>query len=233
MREQAPLRASALASYRTHILEAIGEDAIVCLECGGLYQALPNHLRLTHDLPVEDYKARWGYNRSTGLYCRVLAERFRAQAEAVGLGQHGTPERAKQASEAQRGGYTLRQEGRLHQEASRLEGRWLHPWQKLTDENLIRLTLQGLGSFAIATRTGVHPRNVRARVATLKARGISLPRPQPRWNPPNRKVTDEAILAGLAQGLTHQAIAERTGVSRKAITARVAHLRARGLLSPA
>lgn len=81
MREQAPLRASALASYRTHILEAIGEDAIVCLECGGLYQALPNHLRLTHALPVEEYKAKWGYNRSTGLYCRVLAERFRAQDE--------------------------------------------------------------------------------------------------------------------------------------------------------
>ncbi len=231
MREQAPLRASALASYRQQILEAIGEDAIVCLECGGLYQALPNHLRLTHDLPVEDYKAKWGYNRSTGLYCQILARKFRRRGKALGR-RYGTPESALWASAAQQGGYALRTEARLKRAESQVTGRWHHPWQKLQDEALIRLTLQGLGSAEIAQRTGMHPRRVRQRLERLRAKGLALPRPQPRWNPPNRKVTDEAILAGLAQGLTHQAIAERVGVSRKAITARVAQLRARGLLAP-
>ena len=222
-----------LPYYRTRIREAIDADTIVCLECGGLYLALPNHLRLTHALPVEAYKAKWGYNRSTGLYCRGLAARFQARAKAMGLDQYGTPDRAKRASDAQHGGYALRTEGRLRQAESKVAGRWHHPWQKLSDEEVIRLSLQGLGSSEIAQHTGVHPRRMRARLERLRARGIVLPRPQPRWRPPNRKVTDEVILAGIAKGHTHQAIAEWTGVTRKAITARVARLRTRGLLGPA
>ena len=222
-----------LPYYRTRIREVIDEDTIICLECGGLYQALPNHLRLTHELPVEEYKAKWGYNRSTGLYCRALSAKFQARAQAVGLGQRGTRERAKKASDAQQRGYALRTEGKLRQAESKATGRWCHPWQKLSDEEVIRLSLQGLGPSEIVERTGVHPRRLRAKLERLRARGVVLPRPQPRWRPPNRKVTDEAILAGMAQGYTLKAIAERTGVSRRAITLRVARLRARGLLGPA
>ena len=222
-----------LPYYRAQIRHAIDEDTIVCLECGGLYQALPNHLRLTHELPVKDYKATWGYNRSTGLYCRALAAKFQARAKAMGLDQYRTQEWAKKASAAQQGGYALRTEARLRQAESKATGRWRHPWQKLTDEAVIRLTLQGLGSSEIAERTGVHPRRMRARLKRLRAKGIVLPRPQPRWRPPNRKVTDEAILAGMAQGQMLKAIADRSGVSRRAITLRVARLRARGLLGPA
>ena len=221
-----------LPYYRAHIREAIDEDTIVCLECGGLYEALPNHLRLTHELTVEEYKARWGYNRSTGLYCRALARKFQARAKAMGFDQYGTPERAKRASDAQQGGYALRTEARLRQAESKVAGRWHHPWQKLSDEEVIRLSLQGLGTSEIAQRTGIHPRRMRARFERLRARGIVLPRPQPRWRPTNRKVTDEAILAGMAQGYTLKAIAIQTGVSRKAITLRVTRLRAKGLLGP-
>ena len=221
-----------LPYYRAHIREAIDEDTIVCLECGGVYQALPNHLRLTHELPVEAYKAKWGYNRSTGLYCRTLATKFRAMAKALGQ-RYGTPEQVKWASEAQQGGYTLRTEARLRQAESRATGRWRHPWQKLSDEELIPLALLALPVTEIASLTGVHPRRIRARLQRLRGKGLRLPRPQPRWRPPNRKVTDEAILAGMGQGYTLKAIAERTGVTRKAITLRVARLRAKGFLGPA
>lgn len=113
-----------------------------------------------------------------------------------------------------------------------LTGRWRHPWQKLSDEGLIPLALIALPVTEIASLTGVHPRRIRARLQRLRGKGIRLPRPQPRWRPPNRKVTDEAILDGMAQGYTLKVIAERTRVSRKAITLRVARLRAKGLLGP-
>lgn len=219
-----------LSYYRTQIRVAIGEDTIVCLECGGLYQALPNHLRQTHKLPVDEYKATWGYNRSTGLYCRALSAKLQARARSAGFGQRSTPEGAKKAREAMQGGYTLRTQARLRRAESKATGRYHHPWQKLSDEEVIRLTLQGLAPAEITERTGIQPRRLRFRLKRLRQRGIVLPRPQPRWRPPNRKVTDEVILAGIAQGQTHKAIAQQAGVTRKAITFRVGRLRARGLL---
>jgi len=44
-----------------------GDDWIICLECGEIFQTLSRHLGPTHDLTASKYRERWGYNRRTGL----------------------------------------------------------------------------------------------------------------------------------------------------------------------
>jgi hypothetical protein len=59
--------------------QAVTEDAIVCLLCGGEFRQLTNtHLR-AHGFTADQYKLRFGYNRRRALMCtalrRVYAER--------------------------------------------------------------------------------------------------------------------------------------------------------------
>ena len=64
-----------LAHYRTHILEALREDGVVCLECGHLYQGLANHLRL-HRLTGQAYREKWGYSRGRALIAPAVHDRM-------------------------------------------------------------------------------------------------------------------------------------------------------------
>jgi hypothetical protein len=68
-----------LTVLRADPRRAVGEDAIVCLLCGGTFRQLTNtHLR-GHGLTADEYKRRFGYNRRRALMCaalrRVYAER--------------------------------------------------------------------------------------------------------------------------------------------------------------
>ena len=40
---------------------------VVCLECGGKFRSLGNHLLRTHRTAETDYKEVWGYNESQPL----------------------------------------------------------------------------------------------------------------------------------------------------------------------
>ena len=56
--------AEELAYYRAHFREAVQKDGVICLECGSIFKYLPGHL-CKHNLTSEEYRAKWGYNRTT------------------------------------------------------------------------------------------------------------------------------------------------------------------------
>jgi len=58
--------AKELAYCRAHFLDALQKDGVICLECGRQFKSLPQHLG-KHQLSSDDYKAKWGYNRTTPL----------------------------------------------------------------------------------------------------------------------------------------------------------------------
>jgi predicted transcriptional regulator len=89
---------------RSQIREAIAEDRIVCLECGAQFRTLGHHLAHKHDICVDDYRARWGYNRLTGLGCGQSYERYQANAKARRLGTTNTREMAHRTRPRRRPG---------------------------------------------------------------------------------------------------------------------------------
>ncbi len=56
--------AQELDYYRHHFLEALREEGVVCLECGGLYKTMGRHVA-KHGLILDAYREKWGYNRQT------------------------------------------------------------------------------------------------------------------------------------------------------------------------
>ena len=74
-----------LAALRADPRQAIADDAIRCLVCGGMFRQLTNtHLR-AHGLRAPEYKARFGYNRGRPLMCLGLARMYAARARNTGL----------------------------------------------------------------------------------------------------------------------------------------------------
>jgi hypothetical protein len=61
-----------LSSLRADPRQAVQEDSIRCLVCGGSFRQLTNtHLRV-HRLNADEYKQRFGYNRGRPLMCAEL-----------------------------------------------------------------------------------------------------------------------------------------------------------------
>lgn len=154
---------------------------MVCLECGRLFQALPQHV-WRHGLPADDYRAKWGYNRQTGLVTPAHHETLRRLALARNLGAQVPPERIRMAQEARRRNQPPdRLEGRLAKAAAvhALHAAGRHPRRrrKVDDARLRALHGDGLTSREIAARTGVAYTTVRRR---LRALGLVAP---PRGRP--------------------------------------------------
>jgi hypothetical protein len=83
--DPASLGASVLAALCADPRQAIQEDSICCLICGGAFRQLTNtHLR-GHGLCAAEYKARFGYNRGRPLMCRILARMYAERARNAGL----------------------------------------------------------------------------------------------------------------------------------------------------
>ena len=78
------LSRKSLASHRRHSHEAIGEDFIVCLECGGQFLSLVLHVSRIHHMTADEYREKWGYGPLTALmgletmlkFTRLLRERL-------------------------------------------------------------------------------------------------------------------------------------------------------------
>ncbi len=65
--------------------QAIQEEGIVCLICGGTFRQLTNtHLR-THDTTPLAYKQRFGYNLGRPLMCGALKRVYAEPAIRIGL----------------------------------------------------------------------------------------------------------------------------------------------------
>ena len=82
MRQAPRLR---LAALRADPRQAVQQDSIHCLVCGGVFRQLTNtHLR-SHGLIADEYKRRFGYNRGRPLMCRALRRLYADRAVRNGL----------------------------------------------------------------------------------------------------------------------------------------------------
>jgi hypothetical protein len=78
-------RRAALAELRADPRQAVQQDSIRCLVCGGSFRQLTNtHLR-GHRLSADEYKRRFGYNRGRPLMCRALSRLYTERAVRNGL----------------------------------------------------------------------------------------------------------------------------------------------------
>ena len=50
-------------------------DRIICLLCGKHYRALGNHLRVSHEVDIDDYKKNYGILWGKSLTCNELHEK--------------------------------------------------------------------------------------------------------------------------------------------------------------
>lgn len=74
-----------LSGLRADPRQAVQQDAIHCLVCGGVFRQLTNtHLR-SHGLTADEYKRRFGYNRGRPLMCRALRSLYADRAVRNGL----------------------------------------------------------------------------------------------------------------------------------------------------
>ncbi len=79
------LLAGHLAALRADPRQAVREESICCLICGGAFRQLTNtHLR-AHGTAAGEYKRQFGYNRGRPLMCGALARLYAERARRAGL----------------------------------------------------------------------------------------------------------------------------------------------------
>jgi len=79
------LALAGLMSLRADPRQAVEEDSIRCLVCGGVFRQLTNtHLR-AHGTSAGEYKRYFGYNRGRPLMCHALARLYAERARRAGL----------------------------------------------------------------------------------------------------------------------------------------------------
>lgn len=77
--------------------ESIGEDSVVCLECGAQFrQITANHLK-SHGLTPREYKKKWGFRLKDSLAAKVVT---RSRSEAAKA--RGIPENLKAYQESRK-----------------------------------------------------------------------------------------------------------------------------------
>ena len=84
---------------------------MICLECGRQFKSLPQHLG-KHQLSTDEYKAKWGYNRTTPLERLSTRRKKRRNAIAMKFWTLSPPNARRKATKARRGhGLPYRPEG--------------------------------------------------------------------------------------------------------------------------
>ncbi len=77
--------------------QSIGENSVICLECGAEFrQITANHLR-SHGLTPREYKKKWGFRLKDSLAAKTLT---RSRSEAAK--KRGIPEKLKAYHESRR-----------------------------------------------------------------------------------------------------------------------------------
>ncbi len=224
--------AKELAYYRAHFREAVQKDGVVCLECGAIFKYLPGHL-CKHNLTSEEYRAKWGYNRTTPLERLITRRKKRRNALAMKLGSLAPRDAHKRATKAWRGhGFPYRPERRLvTTEAARarvaaelrradiLKTR-ISQVRKPTngvrlskdDRRILSLRNRGLWPSEIAGLLRMPVRSVDYRLERLKKAGFTFSPPAAPRPIPHRKVTNDQLLALARSGLSIPEIAARLGM---------------------
>jgi DNA-binding NarL/FixJ family response regulator len=229
--------AKELAYYRAHFREAVQKDGVICLECGAIFKYLPGHL-CKHNLSSQEYKAKWGYNRTTPLERLSTRRKKRRNALAMKLALLSPRGSIEKAIKAKRGrAWPYRPESRLIQtEAARsrvaagfrrVEQRHVpNDGLELSreDRQVLSLRNRGLWPSEIAALLGIRVQSVRWRLERLTKAGFTFP---PRTAPrpiPHRKATDHEVLALARSGLSIPEIAARLGMSTASAHRRIKRL---------
>ena len=184
--------AKELAYYRAHFREAVQKDGVICLECGAIFKYLPSHL-CKHNLSSDEYRAKWGYNRTTPLERLITRRKKRRNALAMKLASLSPRGSIEKAIKAKRGrAWPYRPESRLIQtEAARarvasglrrVEQRDVpEPKNGLQlskeDHKVLSLRNRGLWPSEIASILGIRVQSVRYRLERLKKGGFTFPPP--------------------------------------------------------
>jgi DNA-binding NarL/FixJ family response regulator len=233
-----------LLYYRSHIREACQNDHVICLECGLAFKSLPQHL-CKHHLTDDEYKAKWGYNRTTPLVARTT---WRRRAVAMNLAAYSPPHSLRKALKARRGRRSpYRPEQRLAQiDAARnriaVGLRLRRPKKKniirrstavliakskITerDRRILLLREKGLWASEIAAVLGMKVSSIHDCFDRLRKIGLSIPPASGLRPNANRKVSDEEIIALARLRLTVQEIAAKVSISKKNVHARLKALR--------
>jgi MucR family transcriptional regulator, transcriptional regulator of exopolysaccharide biosynthesis len=66
---------------------SVGQDAIVCLDCGKNFKTLKRHLSNEHGLSPADYRARWQLSKDYPLVAPSYSKRRADTAKKIGLGR--------------------------------------------------------------------------------------------------------------------------------------------------
>lgn len=176
-------------------LDVLGEDHIVCLECGEYRVTLPAHLR-RHDMNSIAYRERWGYDPKQPLVARYVSARLSQQRRA-----EPRKARRRRLDLARQRGFS-----------PRLRGESSASYRKdVTVEAVVRLARQGMSVRETAERLKCTGATVRSR---LRAAGVS-------FGTRRDDVTASRILALRATGLTVEKIATQLRVSRNVVMRRL------------
>jgi ROS/MUCR transcriptional regulator protein len=237
-----------LAYYRAHFREAVQKDGVICLECGSTFKYLPGHL-CKHKLSSDEYRAKWGYNRTTPLERLITRRKKKRNAIAMKFGSLAPRDAHKKATKARRGhGLPYRPERRLvtteiararvaasFRQADTLKG----PISQVSrpkdgvelseeDHKVLSLRNRGLWPSEIATLLGMPIRSVEYRLERLKKVGFTFPPPTAPRPIPHRKVTDDELLTLARSGLSIPEIAARLGMGMANAHRRIKRLTERG-----
>lgn len=198
-----------LPYYRAHFLDSLRDDGAVCLECGKLRKTLGTHMLRTHDMALDAYREKWGFNRQTAFVAADTAARLRRLALRRKLGAHGSPELLAKARAAKR-----RTPGPARPEAriKAAEGKqrlYASGWRgnrhvKVDDATLRTLARGGVDIKRISRKSGLSIDQTRNR---LQALGFLPPRRR-RWSADRAR-----ILALRRAGLWPLEIARRLRVN--------------------
>jgi ROS/MUCR transcriptional regulator protein len=219
--------AKELAYYRAHFREAVQKDGVICLECGSTFKYLPGHL-YKHKLSSDEYRAKWGYNRTTPLERLITRRKKKRNAIAMKFGSLAPRDAHQKATKARRGhGLPYRPERRLVTTETartrvaasfrRVEQRHLTaPRDGLAlskeDRQVLSLRNRGLWPSEIAVLLRMPVRSVDYRLERLKKAGFTFSPPTGPRPIPHRKVTDDELLNLARSGLSIPEIAVKLGM---------------------
>jgi DNA-directed RNA polymerase specialized sigma24 family protein/transposase len=171
--------------------EVLGDDKILCLECGVRLSVLGGHLGRFHRMTGAAYKLRWGYDRRQPLASKRWVERVRAASqgrEVRMLEKRGRPPKGYQ--------WKARQQD---MERRRWWGRQGVKRRKISVQQVVKLFRQGYNGPQVAALLGCSASVVRAR---LRSVGLAFRRPRKTTH-----VTRAAIEALRKKGLGWREVA--------------------------
>ena len=69
------------------IRSSVKPNCILCLECGKRFQSIKRHIRTSHDLTPDEYRAKWNLKPGYPMVAPEYSEARSKLAKRIGLGQ--------------------------------------------------------------------------------------------------------------------------------------------------